>query len=165
MKPFTSETNFLHSISSLPPFPSVLFLWDHLPTDECILRASEVEPTGVRSKTALLITSSIMLVLLLGAAVIVWRKSRSRAKSTEKGGYAKLAEPSVSYSSYKSNHRESFEEDQVIEYRDRDYDEDDDDDIVYMGQDGTVYRKFKYGLLDDDNEDDLEYDDESYSYQ
>ena len=89
MKPFTSETNFLRSISSLPPFPSVLFLWDHLPTDECILRASEVEPTGVRSKTALLITSSIMLVLLLGAAVIVWRKSRSRAKSTEKGGYAK----------------------------------------------------------------------------
>lgn len=106
-----------------------------------------------------------MLVLLLGAAVIVWRKSRSRAKSTEKGSYAKLAEPSVSYSSHKSSHRESFEEDQVIEYRDRDYDEDDDDDIVYMGQDGTVYRKFKYGLLDDDNEDDLEYDDESYSYQ
>lgn len=165
MKPFTSETNFLHSISSLPPFPSVLFLWDHLPTDECILRASTVEPAGERSKTALLITSSIMLVLLLGAAVIVWRKSRSRAKSTGKAGYAKLAEPSVSYSSYKSSHRESFEEDQVIEYRDRDYDEDDDDDIVYMGQDGTVYRKFKYGLLDDDNEDDLEYDDESYSYQ
>ena len=36
---------------------------------------------------------------------------------------------------------------------------------AWMGQDGTVYRKFKYGLLDDDNEDDLEYDDESYSYQ
>ncbi|KAI4573512.1 hypothetical protein MJT46_004752 [Ovis ammon polii x Ovis aries] len=133
--------------------------------DECILRASEAEPAGEHSKTALLITSSIMLVLLLGAAVIVWRKSRSRAKSTEKAGYAKLAEPSVSYSSSKSSHRESFEEDQVIEYRDRDYDEDDDDDIVYMGQDGTVYRKFKYGLLDDDSEDDLEYDDESYSYQ
>uniref|UniRef100_A0AAA9SPK9 Proprotein convertase subtilisin/kexin type 5 n=1 Tax=Bos taurus TaxID=9913 RepID=A0AAA9SPK9_BOVIN len=137
----------------------------HDTEDECILRASTVEPAGERSKTALLITSSIMLVLLLGAAVIVWRKSRSRAKSTGKAGYAKLAEPSVSYSSYKSSHRESFEEDQVIEYRDRDYDEDDDDDIVYMGQDGTVYRKFKYGLLDDDNEDDLEYDDESYSYQ
>lgn len=55
--------------------------------------------------------------------------------------------------------------DQVIEYRDRDYDEDDDDDIVYMGQDGTVYRKFKYGLLNDDDDDELEYDDESYSYQ
>ncbi|KAB0368883.1 hypothetical protein FD755_019917 [Muntiacus reevesi] len=137
----------------------------HSTEDECILQASEIEPAGERSKTALLMTSSIMLVLLLGAAVIVWRKSRNRAKSTERGGYAKLAEPSVSYSSYKSSHRESFEEDQVIEYRDREYDEDDDDDIVYMGQDGTVYRKFKYGLLDNDNEDDLEYDDESYSYQ
>lgn len=53
----------------------------------------------------------------------------------------------------------------MIKYRDCDYDEDDDDDIVYMGQDGTVYRKFKYGLLDDDDEYELEYDDESYSYQ
>lgn len=108
-----------------------------------------------------------MLVLLLGVAVIVWRKSRGQAQPAEKSGYEKLADPSKSYSSYKSNYREStsFEEDQVIEYRDRDYDEDDDDDIVYMGQDGTVYRKFKYGLLDDDDEDELEYDDESYSYQ
>lgn len=108
-----------------------------------------------------------MLVLLLGVAVVVWRKSRGRAPPAEKSGYEKLADPSKSYSSYKSNYREStsFEEDQVIEYRDRDYDEDDDDDIVYMGQDGTVYRKFKYGLLDDDDEDELEYDDESYSYQ
>lgn len=108
-----------------------------------------------------------MLVLLLGAAVIVWRKSRGRVQPVAKAGYEKLANPSKSYVSYKSSHSEntSFEEDQVIEYRDRDYDEDDDDDIVYMGQDGTVYRKFKYGLLDDDDEDELEYDDESYSYQ
>ncbi|XP_030619638.1 proprotein convertase subtilisin/kexin type 5 isoform X2 [Delphinapterus leucas] len=139
----------------------------HDTTDECILRASEVEPAGERSRTALLITSSVMLALLLGAAVIIWRKSRGRVRPTEKAGYAKLADPSKSYSSYKSSHREStsFEEDQVIEYRDREYDEDDEDDIVYMGQDGTVYRKFKYGLLDDDDEDELEYDDESYSYQ
>ena len=167
MKLFTSETNFLHSLSSLPPFPSALFLWGHLPTDECILRASEVEPAGEPSKTALFITSSVMLVFLLGAAVIVWRKSRGRVRPTEKAGYAKLADPSKSYSSYKGSHCEStsFAEDQVIEYRDRDDDEDDEDDIVYMGQDGTVYRKFKYGLLDDDDEDELEYDDESYSYQ
>lgn len=113
------------------------------------------------------IISSIMLVLLLGAAVIIWRKPWGRSRPAEKAGYEKLADPSRSYSSYKSSHREStsFEEDQVIEYRDRDYDEDDDDDIVYMGQDGTVYRKFKYGLLDDDDEYELEYDDESYSYQ
>lgn len=124
-----------------------------------------MESAPEHSKTALFITSFIMLVLLIGAAVIVWRKSRGRAQPVEKG-YEKLADPSKSYSSYKSNYREStnFEEDQVIEYRDRDFDEDDEDDIVYMGQDGTVYRKFKYGLLDDDDEDELEYDDESYSY-
>ncbi|XP_032722555.1 proprotein convertase subtilisin/kexin type 5 isoform X1 [Lontra canadensis] len=136
-------------------------------TEECIFQASDIGPASEHTKIALFITSSIMLVLLLGAAVIVWRKSRGRVQPVAKAGYEKLANPSMSYVSYKSSHREntSFEEDQVIEYRDRDYDEDDDDDIVYMGQDGTVYRKFKYGLLDDDDEDELEYDDESYSYQ
>ncbi|XP_053061234.1 proprotein convertase subtilisin/kexin type 5 isoform X4 [Acinonyx jubatus] len=135
-------------------------------TDECILQASEIGPAGERTKTALFITSSIMLVLLLGAAVIVWKKSRGRAQPVAKAGYEKLADPGKSYVSYKSSHLEStsFEEDQVIEYRDQDYDEEEDDDIVYMGQDGTIYRKFKYGLLDDD-EDELEYDDESYSFQ
>ncbi|XP_042636544.1 proprotein convertase subtilisin/kexin type 5 [Orycteropus afer afer] len=133
-------------------------------TEECILRTSEIGPAAESSKTALFVTSSIMLLLLLGAAVIVWKKSRDRAQPAEKSGYEKLSDPNKAYSSYKSSHREStsFEEDQVIEYRDRDYDEDDEDDIVYMGQDGTVYRKFKYGLLDDDDEDELEYDDESY---
>ncbi|XP_032146778.1 proprotein convertase subtilisin/kexin type 5 isoform X1 [Sapajus apella] len=135
--------------------------------EECILQTSKVGPAAEHFKTALFITSSVMLALLIGAAVVVWRKSRGRVQATEKAGYEKLADPNKSYSSYKSSYREStsFEEDQVIEYRDRDYDEDDDDDIVYMGQDGTVYRKFKYGLLDDDDEDELEYDDESYSYQ
>lgn len=51
--------------------------------------------------------------------------------------------------------------DRIIECED---DEEEDDDIVYMGQDGAVYRKFKYGLLDED-EIELEYDDESYSYR
>ncbi|XP_046958233.1 proprotein convertase subtilisin/kexin type 5 isoform X1 [Lynx rufus] len=135
-------------------------------TDECILQASEIGPAGERTKTALFITSSIMLVLLLGAAVIVWKKSRGRAQPVAKAGYEKLADPGKSYVSYKSSHLEStsFEEDQVIEYRDQDYEEEEDDDIVYMGQDGTIYRKFKCGLLDDD-EDELEYDDESYSFQ
>lgn len=165
-KLFTSETNFPHCISSLPPLPSLLFLWGLLPTEECILQAREIGPAGERTKIALFITSSVLLVLLLGAAVVVWRKSRGRVQPVAKAGYEKLGDPSKSYVSYKSSHREntSFEEDQVTEYRDRDYDEDEDDDIVYMGQDGTVYRKFKYGLLDEEG-DELEYDDESYSYQ
>lgn len=135
--------------------------------DECILQEREIGQTAEHLKTTLFITSSVMLVLLLLAAVLVRRRSRARAQAAEKAGYAKLSDPTRSYSS-KSSHLQSicFEEDQVIEYRDRDSDEDDDDDddIVYMSQDGTVYRKFKYGLLDDDDEDQLEYDDESYSF-
>lgn len=41
-------------------------------------------------------------------------------------------------------------------------DEDEDEDIVYMGMDGIVYRKFKYSLLEGDEEEEvveLEYDD------
>uniref|UniRef100_A0A8C2YIS2 Proprotein convertase subtilisin/kexin type 5 n=1 Tax=Chinchilla lanigera TaxID=34839 RepID=A0A8C2YIS2_CHILA len=126
--------------------------------EECILRTA-AGPASERSKTALLVTSSITLVLLLGAAAVVWKKSRGRSQPVQRARYEKLADPAKSYS-YKSSYQ-----DQMIEYRDRDYDEDDDDDIVYMGQDGTVYRKFKYGLLDDEEEVELEYDDESYSYQ
>lgn len=129
-------------------------------TDECILPDSDDAVSHEHTKIALLVTSGAMLLLLLGASVFVWRKSRSRPVA--KGRYEKLAEPTVSYSSYRSSY---LDEDQVIEYRDRDYDEDDEDDIVYMGQDGTVYRKFKYGLLDEAEDDELEYDDESYSYQ
>ncbi|XP_041915930.1 proprotein convertase subtilisin/kexin type 5 isoform X1 [Alosa sapidissima] len=66
-----------------------------------------------------------------------------------------------------------FREEQLVDLSDRskgraeddDDDEDEDEDIVYMGQDGTVYRKFRYGQLGDDNEDELEYDDESYTFR
>lgn len=44
-------------------------------------------------------------------------------------------------------------------------DDEEDDDIVYMSNDGTVYRKFKYGLLTDEEEIELDYDDETYSYK
>lgn len=136
-------------------------------TDECILRRREVGPAAQSSKPALFISSSVMLLLLLGTAAIVWKKSRGRVRPAVKAGYEKLADPTRSYSARKSSYLEStsFEEDQVIEYRDRDYDEDDDDDIIYMGQDGTVYRKFKYGLLEEEEDDQLEYDDESYSFR
>lgn len=64
-----------------------------------------------------------------------------------------------------------FRESQLVDLGDQkgtqdDDDEDDEDeDIVYMGQDGTVYRKFRYGQLGDEQEDELEYDDESYNYR
>lgn len=53
---------------------------------------------------------------------------------------------------------------QILDCEDDDNEEEEDADIVFMANDGTLYRKFKYGMLDED-EVELEYDDESYSYR
>lgn len=115
------------------------------------------------------VITSILLILIIGAIAFIWRRSQAKPQPVNKGGYEKLTNHTKTLPSYKSNHYEntSYQEDRVIEFQDRDDqdEEDDDDDIVYMGQDGTVYRKFKYGLLEDDEEDELEYDDESYSFR
>ncbi|XP_048188146.1 proprotein convertase subtilisin/kexin type 5 isoform X4 [Perognathus longimembris pacificus] len=159
------DSRCLHCCNTSSPTNSQDCCDCHETMEECILWMGQAGPAAEHSKTALLVTSSIMLVLLLGASLMIWKKPWSRVQPVEKAGYEKLSDPSKSHSSYKSSYLQSTSfEDQVIEYRDRDYDEDDEDDIVYMGQDGTVYRKFKYGLLDNDDEDELEYDDESYSY-
>ncbi|XP_051499578.1 proprotein convertase subtilisin/kexin type 5 isoform X2 [Apus apus] len=134
--------------------------------DDCVLRTTL--PPESKSKTAFFVITCILLLLVIGATVFIWRKSQAKTQVVNKGGYEKLTNHSKTFPSYASNYHESpsYQEDQVIEYRDRDIEDDDEeDDIVYMGQDGTVYRKFKYGLLEDDEEDELEYDDESYSFR
>ncbi|KFP66141.1 Proprotein convertase subtilisin/kexin type 5, partial [Cariama cristata] len=134
--------------------------------DDCVLRTTL--PPESKSKTAFFVITCILLLLVIGAIVFIWRKSRAKTRSVNKGGYEKLTNHSKTFPSYVRNYHESpsYQEDQVIEYRDRDNEDDDEeDDIVYMGQDGTIYRKFKYGLLEDDEEDELEYDDESYSFR
>lgn len=100
------------------------------------------------------------LFLLLSAQ----SRTRAMAPKAKAGGYEQL---NTNGGIGSQPHTSSFGEysDRIIECEDdEDDEEDDDDDIVYMGQDGTVYRKFKYGLLDED-EIDLEYDDESYTYR
>lgn len=139
-------------------------------SDECILRADMNMPVATKGKAAAMaVASSILLILTLGAVIFIWRRSRAKPQSANQGGYEKLPDNAKALTSFKSNHYQgtSYQEDQVVEYKDRDEDDDDDDDddIVYMGQDGTVYRKFKYGLLEDDEVDELEYDDESYSFR
>ncbi|XP_053558467.1 proprotein convertase subtilisin/kexin type 5 isoform X2 [Bombina bombina] len=137
--------------------------------EECILRTIPKAASEGNKKTALFITMSILLILSIGGIIFYWRKFRVKRQSVKKAGYEKLPEQTKSFQSFQSNREStsSFHKDQVIEYRDRDEEEeeDDDEDIVYMGQDGTVYRKFKYGLLEDDDDEDLEYDDESYSFR
>ncbi|KAJ7335557.1 hypothetical protein JRQ81_013498, partial [Phrynocephalus forsythii] len=136
--------------------------------DECILRIPQMLEKGKGKAATLMVAILILLILTFGAIAFLWRRLRAKPKPVNQGGYEKLADNAKGHSSFKSNHYQSpsYQEDQMIEYKDRDEDDDDDDDdIVYMGQDGTVYRKFKYGLLEEDEIDELEYDDESYSFK
>ncbi|XP_073526785.1 proprotein convertase subtilisin/kexin type 5 isoform X1 [Phyllobates terribilis] len=137
--------------------------------EECILITGLLEEKPGHKKAALAVAISILLVLTTVAVIFLWRRARAKASPVNKGGYEKLPDQTKSFQSFKSTREStsSFQHDHVVEYHDREEeeDEDDDEDIVYMGQDGTVYRKFKYGLLEDDDEEDLEYDDESYSFR
>lgn len=106
-------------------------------------------------------TICVLLILSTGFGVFIFLIVRARslaiAPKTKAGGYRKVdsngqaaSKPDTSSSSG--------------DYRDRVMECEDDEDIVYMSNDGTVYRKFKYGLLTDEEEIELDYDDESYSY-
>ncbi|KAM7368833.1 hypothetical protein PAMP_013140 [Pampus punctatissimus] len=155
---------------------------------ECVLSTNlafrneeEEEPRG---NLAVFIISCILLVLGLVAIIFLIKHSRSKRappditpRGYEKlgsgggyGGYSSAS--SASYSGRASSSGGRFQEDQLVNISERrsgskddDDDDDEDEDIVYMGQDGTVYRKFRYGQLGEDNEDELEYDDESYTFR
>ncbi|XP_033845941.2 proprotein convertase subtilisin/kexin type 5 [Periophthalmus magnuspinnatus] len=159
---------------------------------ECVLSTNlpfkNDEGEEERGNLAVFITACILLVIVLVAIVFLIRHSRSKgaARDTPIRGYEKLGSggfgggsgrhgyspaSSASYSGH-AGHSSSgrFQESQMVDFSDRrlgskNDDDDDDEDIVYMGQDGTVYRKFKYGQLGDDNDDELEYDDESYTFR
>ncbi|XP_036385914.1 proprotein convertase subtilisin/kexin type 5 [Megalops cyprinoides] len=87
--------------------------------------------------------------------VFLFKRSRSKDTSQENvSGYKKLGNSS-SHSSAATGSR--HQEEQLVDLTDRE----DEEDIVYMGQDGTVYRKFKYGQLGEEGEEELEYEDEN----
>ncbi|XP_069786662.1 proprotein convertase subtilisin/kexin type 5b isoform X1 [Narcine bancroftii] len=138
--------------------------------DECVLRkVAVVQDSKITGKPALFAIASVLLILSIGIGVFLLLKSRSKSKQVNRAGYEKLSNQAKSIPVYNACRDSiSFQEYQTIDYMDHQEGmcdtEDDDDDIVYMGQDGTVYRKFKYGLLEDE-EDELEYDDESYSFR
>lgn len=158
---------------------------------ECVLSTNlafrnheEEEYTG---NLPLFITTSILLVFALIATVILIKRSlskRSLPDTPVPRGYEKLghgggresfhrgtSSSTSTYGGQSSSSTARFHEAQLVDFGDHkgshdDDDEDDEDeDIVYMGQDGTVYRKFRYGQLGDEPEDELEYDDESYNYR
>ncbi len=130
-----------------------------------ILDAANLMAQG--SSANLFVTICVVIILSVGGGIFLFLNARSKARTiapqTKPGGYEKL-DTNGEIAQNPKPRTSSFGEysDRIIECEDDE--EDDDDDIVYMGQDGTVYHKFKYGLLDDD-EIELEYDDESYSYR
>ncbi|XP_034997609.2 proprotein convertase subtilisin/kexin type 5 [Hippoglossus stenolepis] len=161
---------------------------------ECVLSTNlaftNEEEGEARGNLTIFIIACVLLVLALVAVVFLIRHSRSKRappditpRGYEKlgsggvfgggGGGAHRGYSSASYSGRASSSGGRFQESQLVDLSDRrsrgkkeDEDEDDDDeDIVYMGQDGTVYRKFRYGQLGDDKDDELEYDDESYTFR
>lgn len=136
-------------------------------SEECILgvnfvmrKAEDLEVQG--SSTGVVVTVLVLLVLFVGAGIFLFLNARSKslaiAPKTKAGGYEKL-DTNGDVASKPTTSSFGDYSDRIIDCDN----DDEDDDIVYMSQDGTVYRKFKYGLLDED-EVELEYDDESYSY-
>lgn len=136
------------------------------------------------------ITTSILLLLGLGGAIVFIARSFSKRPPPETAaprGYEKLGNSAGrdifrggTTSSTSTLSRQAggsgsgygyLQEEQLVDLRDGqtrqndDDEEDEDEDIVYMGQDGTVYRKFRYGQLAEDQDDQLEYDDESYNFK
>lgn len=110
-------------------------------------------------------TICVLLILSVGFGVFIFLTIRARslaiAPKPKAGGYKKVDSNGQAASKPDTSSSSSGD------YRDRLECEDDEEhvDIVYMSNDGTVYRKFKYGLLSDEEEIELDYDDESYSYK
>lgn len=131
----------------------------------------EPEDLEVQGSTAKrFVTVYILLILIVGGGIFLFLYVRSKSlpvpgmPKIKAGGYEKLDSNGEVGSKHTSSSLGDYN-DRIIGCDDGEgEEEDDDDDIVYMAQDGTVYRKFKYGLLDED-EIELEYDDESYSYR
>ena len=144
---------------------------------ECILSTNfafrnEEEDDVSSGNLAIFVTSGLLLLLGLGGVVIFIRHSRSKTTAQPDiiipRGYEKLGGGGgFSNSGSGTSSRQS----QLVDLGGRgkgaadEDEEDEDEEIVYMGQDGTVYRKFRYGHPGEDNEDELEYDDESYAFR
>ncbi|XP_030000063.1 proprotein convertase subtilisin/kexin type 5-like [Sphaeramia orbicularis] len=144
----------------------------HISEEECFLGENFTlrdDFEGQFSSVRVFVTVCVLLIICIGAGVFVFLNTRLKTiipNKTKAGGYVKLGANGVAASQPPATSSSSFGDysDRITACEDDEEEEDEEDDIVYMAQDGTVYRKFKYGLLDDE-EVDLEYDDESYSYR
>ncbi|XP_029693943.1 proprotein convertase subtilisin/kexin type 5 [Takifugu rubripes] len=144
---------------------------------ECVVTTNVAfwneEKEEVRGNLVVFIIASVLLALGLLAVAFLVKHSRSKSAPSDirPRGYEKLGSGrygghgSASYSGHAGSPGSRFQEAQLVDIGIKEEEDDEDEDIVYMGRDGTVYRKFRYGQLGEENEDELEYDDESYAFR
>ncbi|XP_057675882.1 proprotein convertase subtilisin/kexin type 5-like [Corythoichthys intestinalis] len=148
-------------------------------TGECILSTNLAfrneeghDEEEAKGNLVVFIIACVLLVAGLIAAIFLIQHSRSKRTSSDgtSRGYEKLDSGAASSSRGYSSSSSCYKGTQMVDFGKRGSDgkdhedEDEEEDIVYMSQDGTVYRKFRYGPPGEDD-DDLEYDDESYTYR
>uniref|UniRef100_A0AAV2MQD7 P/Homo B domain-containing protein n=1 Tax=Knipowitschia caucasica TaxID=637954 RepID=A0AAV2MQD7_KNICA len=133
--------------------------------EQCVLSVNRelrlIVDTEQSAAAVVSVSVCVLLILCAGGGLFYYLHYGPRASAPgAKGGYEALSAPHLAPPPM------SFDDElsrRIIEAdEDEEEEEEEDQDIVYMSQDGTVYRKFKYGLLQEDDE--LEYDDESYAY-
>lgn len=139
---------------------STAFLDECVPAVNFKFRSKEEVPAG---NSGIITVTTILLLIGIGVVVYLFLLCRPKFplfRLVKSKGYTKLdKEPAFTTATLHDRIQD--------EYRDKDGDEDGDeeeDEIVYMGQDGVVYHKFKYGLLNQEEEDmEMEYDDSIYA--
>ncbi|CAL8344486.1 unnamed protein product [Lota lota] len=139
-----------------------------------VLRGAE-ELAG--SRAGLWVALCVLLTVAVGGTLFLILQARSKARlvvgalKAKAGGYEKLDGRRVDWARTAATSSLGQYSDRIFQSEGRDdedgeeEDDEEEDSIVYMGQDGTMYRKFRYGPLDEDEEIELEYDDESYSFR
>lgn len=136
---------------------------------ECILGVNFVfdpieDLKAQGSAASRFVTVCVLLILSTGFGFFIFLNLRAGSLSTPSkpnaAGYKKLDSKGEIAPKPVTSSSGEFS-DWVVQCGDKE----EDDDIVYMSNDGTVYRKFKYALLTDEEEIELDYDDETYSYK
>ena len=126
------------------------------------------------SRAGLWVALCVLLTGAIGGTLFLLLQARSKAQpvfralKAKAGGYQKLDGRRVGLARTAATSSLGQYSDHIVQSDgrdDEDGEEEEEENIVYMGQDGTMYRKFRDGPLDEDEEVELEYDDESYSFR
>ncbi|ROI69436.1 Proprotein convertase subtilisin/kexin type 5 [Anabarilius grahami] len=135
----------------------------HELNDECIVAlnynlftndAATLGHPGLVAFTFIIVLVCLWLVIFL---FLHFRKWITMKPIVKLNGYSKIADGPFTSATLNDSLQ--------TEYSDKDEGQEEDEDIVYMGRDGIVYRKFKYSLLEGAEEEvevELEYDDEMH---